>query len=130
MAKKKVIKLEEFNEVMKPGQELSFGDTSPFSAITTPPRVIMTAWHANYAPVLLCNAHGTAYVMRDDCGHFNFDVYSINVEDSVVIVATDIGRLQPYHRIGKRFNEMPEFLKNQIPEKIKTRIMDFENQES
>ena len=44
MAKwRKTISLEEYNETMKPNEELSWGDTVPFEAVRTPKR---TEWVA------------------------------------------------------------------------------------
>lgn len=128
MAKRKEITIEEFNSLMKPGQELSWGDTSPFTSITTPPEARMVAWHASFAPLAYVGgANATMYIARSDSQHLNFDVYSIRPEDSATLIAEIC--YEPYHKIW-HFNEIPEFLRIHMPEHIKQRFQDFQSSDT
>jgi hypothetical protein len=115
--RKKEINTDEFKNILKPNEELSFGIKSPISPITTPPKTIFTAWHGN----LLINCTGTCYVCRDDSNHWNFDVYSIRPKGNTTILEI-INLKQDYHCIEKGYKNIPEFLRNHIPTNIEKKL--------
>ena len=114
---KKEISLNKFQSILKPNEELSFGEKSPITPITTPPTTIFVAWHGN----LLMNCTGTCYVCRDDRTHLNFDVYSIlsTKKDKNLEI---INSKQNYHWIEKEYKKIPEFIRNTMPKQIEEKV--------
>ncbi|MBI4086693.1 hypothetical protein HY416_01785 [Candidatus Kaiserbacteria bacterium] len=134
MAKwRKTISLDEYNETLKPGGELSWGDTVPFEAVRTPEGTEWVAWHCDNFPIHSArDARGTMYIQRNDCGHWNFYVYDIRGYDSETITIDSLGEeiTEIPHATVKRIEEIPERFRNSMPEHYRVRLEYLVNQDS
>ena len=118
--KKKFISLKKYQKIIKPREELSYSNESPFNSITPPPTNIFIAWHGPEA-LILNNRTGTAYVCRRDDNDpkpLNFDVYSIRLTKNPDIIEITISPKQEYHWA----ENVPNIMEDSIPKWIKEKI--------
>jgi len=118
--KKKFISLKKYQEIIKPREELSYSDESPFDPITRPPTNIFIAWHGPEA-LIVNDSTGTAYVCRRDdydSKPLNFDVYSIRPTKNPDIIEITISPKQEYHWA----ENIPKIMEDSVPEWIKEKI--------
>jgi len=119
--KKKFITLRKYQELIEPGEKLSYSDKSPFEPITIPPQKgIFIAWHGPQA-LVFNGSTGTAYACRIDINDpepLNFDVYSIRPTENPEIIEIIISPKQEYHWA----DDVPGIMKESVPEWIKARV--------
>ncbi len=118
--KKKFITLKKYQKIIEPGEELSYGNKSPFDSINLPScKGVFIAWHG---PQVLVNGNtGTAYVCRSDVKDpkpLNFDVYSIRQTKDPGIIEITTSLKQKYHWA----DDVPDIMKGSVPEWVKEKI--------
>ena len=122
--KRKQLDVQTFKNIIKSEEALSFGDTSPVSVISMPPKGQFTAWHGVIPQFSVRGSVcGTIYVCRsdtDDLKPLNFDVYSICESDDTSTLLVKPVRPQEvdYHWA----DNLPEFMEKDAPQDIKNRI--------
>jgi len=124
--KKKFITLRKYQEIIEPGEKLSYSDKSPFGPITLPCRGgVFIAWHGPEA--LVSNeSTGTAYACRvdsNDLKPLNFDVYSIRPNEDTEVIEIVISPKQKYHWT----DDIPNIMKASAPGWVKKRIEEIKN---
>jgi len=118
--KRKFLTFKEYQEIIKPKEELSFSKESPFNPITLPKTAIFVAWHGPEALMLNCGT-GTAYVCRKDDKDpkpLNFDVYSLCLSKDLKTIEIKISPKQKYHWT----EDIPGFMKGPVPKWIKEEV--------
>jgi len=122
--KRKSLLLKEYENLMKPNEELSFSlSSSPFRSISLPPsvRFFAIAWHGS----LGYNSRATAYVIMIENNPrpleplLNIDAYSIYC-NGVVCEIRGPRKDQWYHWI----NDLPSFMGEQAPQSVKKSLID------
>ena len=106
---------------MKPGEVLSYSVESPIDHIILPERKgIFIAWHGPKA--LIANVStGTVYSCREDDNDslpLNFDVYSIQPTNDPNLIKIVPFEHQTYHWS----KDVPDFMKESVPDWVKKRI--------
>jgi len=111
---------------MQPEEKLSYSNKSPLDPIAIPScNGIFIAWHGPDA-LVLNGSTGTAYACRLDAKDpkpLNFDVYSIRPTKDPEIIEVIISPKQKYHWA----EDVPEFMKESVPEWVKERIGKIKN---
>jgi len=124
--KKKFITLRKYQEIMGPGEKLSYSDKSPFDSIALPScKSVFIAWHGPEA-LVVNGSTGTAYTCRIDVKDpkpLNFDVYSIRSTKNPEIIEIIISPKQKYHWA----DDVPNIMKESVPEWIKEIIAKIKN---
>lgn len=124
MAKHKTLTPEEFQEKFDPKGKIEFSLESPFNSISiSPEKTLFIARHwdqllATTKPLDKTNTTGTAYICRvgnPPC-KFDFDVLSFRLDRAGIPMILHV--YTEYHHT----NEIPEFIKEQMPDNIKEKI--------
>jgi len=121
---RKPLDVQTFKNIIKPYEELTFGDSSPVSVISMPPTGQFTAWHGVIPQfVVRGSVCGTIYVCRTDTSDtelLNFDVYSVcEGNDTSTLL---VNQVKPHDVEFHRTDELPEFMARKAPEDIKNKI--------
>jgi len=119
--KLKPLNVQTFKNIIKPHEELSFGDTSPVSVISMPPTGQFTVWHGVIPQFSVRGSVcGTIYVCRSDTNDaalLNFDAYS--VQESQDTNTLFLKAVKPEFHWA---DDLPEFMSKNAPQDIKNRI--------
>jgi hypothetical protein len=119
--KKKFIDLKKYQEIIEPGEKLSYSDKSPIDSLNLPPyKGIFIAWHGPEV-LVMHSSNGTAYICREDAKDskpLNFDVYSIRPTiNPEIIEVVDLPK-QSYHWA----DNVPDLMEESVPEWVKEKI--------
>jgi len=121
---RKPLDVQTFKNIIKPDEELTFGDSSPVSVISMPPTGQFTAWHGVIPQfVVRGSVCGTIYVCRSDTNDatlLNFDVYSVREGNDTSTLL--VNQVKPQDIDYHWANELPEFMEKNVPEDIKNKI--------
>lgn len=122
--KLKPLGVQTFKNIIKPDEELTFGDSSPVSVISMPPTGQFTAWHGVIPQFSVRGSVcGTIYVCRSDTNDttlLNFDAYSVceGNDTSTLFVKSVKPQDVEFHWTDK----LPEFMEKNAPQDIKDKI--------
>lgn len=119
----KLLDVQTFKNIIKPNEELSFGDTSPVSIISMPPTGQFTAWHGVIPQFSVRGSVcGTIYVCRSDTNDttlLNFDAYSVQESQDTSTLRVKMAKPQDveFHWA----DELPEFMEKNALNILKTK---------
>jgi hypothetical protein len=123
--KPKKISVEEFRRLIKPNEEVSASDSSPFKdLINMPPTGQLIVWHGVPPNFLMQGSVcGTTYVVRhdsNDSAPLNIDAYSFREGSDTLNL--EIHKINPKNLEFHWAHSLPEFMAGAASEDIKRRI--------